>query len=168
MPIFRVANFGIKFLPASESPIETLQVRCYTHLDLRLETGIFRIRAPRKKLQDFRSKIAAGRISPKPYRSSKIQKTGHFGGQNLLKTLSKHFRAVTAKKFLTKKEIFLTQKNPDFGAPYAPCMSANERKSAFRFRFGSRRSSGASLIKIGLGLPRVPLVRSANLRCNHS
>ena len=116
MLIFRVANFGIKFLPASESPIETLQVRWYTHLDLRLETGIFWIRAPRKKLRHFWSKIAMGRISLKPCRSSKIRKTGHYGAKYLLKTLSQHFRAVTAKNILAKKQIFWIKKMPTLEA----------------------------------------------------
>ena len=34
-------------------------------------------------------------------------------------------------------------------------MSANELKSAFRFCFGSRRSSEANCVKIGLGPPTV-------------
>ena len=43
LTVLENANFGVNFLPASASPIETLRVMWYTHLVLRPGLEIFEL-----------------------------------------------------------------------------------------------------------------------------
>ena len=54
-----------------------------------------------------------------------------------------------------KKQLFKKPKHARFGRPWAGRTGWMGQKGAARLRFGPRRTSGASFVKIGLGPPTV-------------
>ena len=69
---------------------------------------------------------------------------------------------------MAKKRFFKSPKNGRFGRPWAGRTGRMGQMGAARLRFGSRRTSGASFVKIGLGPPTPPIVDYEALRCKHS
>ena len=154
--IFKKSNFEVTFLPARESPIETLQVMWYTQLVLRLGTEIFMISRRIKMLPSW-AFLGPSRAGSRPSLKipQKFQRLDISGMKTTKKPIVNISLRFERKKIWPKNGFFWGSKLPPREAPGHPPMGPDGEKRGFKFGFGPKRTAGASFVKIGLGPPTV-------------
>ena len=164
--IFKKSNFEVTFLPARESPIETLQVMWYTQLVLRLGTEIFMISRRIKMLPSW-AFLGPSRAGSRPSLKipQKFQRLDISGMKTTKKPIANISLRFERKKNLAKNWFLGGSKMPPLGGPGALwtwawilkrgvsnlVLAQNERLERVSSKSGSGRRQWCLL-----------------LRCNHS
>ena len=164
--IFKKSNFEVTFLPARESPIETLQVMWYTQLVLCLGTEIFMISRRIKMLPSW-AFLGPSRAGSRPRLkiAQKFQRLDISGLKTYEKPITNISLRFERQKNLAKNGFLGGSKMPPLGGPGALWAWARiSKRGVSNLVLAQNERLERVSSKSGSGRRQT----SARLRCNHS